>query len=119
MTHARAPKVQFGLRIAPLRSGGFEQFSLVRTQIMGVVVTGVWAGPARLQLPARVMVPPADLSVLEVVDATHVLTDLTLSSFEEVHDYLAHGQPPRTIPGAGVGSWPAGLEPGAAVVGSN
>lgn len=47
------------------------------------------------------MAPLADLPVLEVVNATHVLTDLTLSDFEEVHDYLAHGRPPRTTPGTG------------------
>jgi acetoacetate decarboxylase len=93
---------QFGLRIAPLRSGGFQQFSLMRTQITDVVVKGAWAGPARLQLNAHVMAPLADLPVLEVVNATHVLTDLTLSAFEEVHDYLAEGAPPSEMPGTGV-----------------
>ena len=101
LAQVRTP--QFGLRIAPLRSGGFEQFSLMRTQITDVVVKGAWAGPARLQLNAHVMAPLADLPVLEVVNATHVLTDLTLSNFEEVHDYLTHGQPPRTTSGTGIG----------------
>ena len=49
------------------------------------------------------MAPLADLPVLEVVNATHILTDLTLSNFEEVHDYLGEGEPPRTTPGTGVG----------------
>jgi acetoacetate decarboxylase len=35
------------------------------------------------------MAPVADLPVLEVVSATHILADLTLALGEVVHDYLA------------------------------
>ena len=87
------PRVELDARIA----------KLVRTQIVKIEVLGSWTGPARLQLNAHVMAPLADLPVLEVVNATHILTDLTLSNFEEVHDYLGEGEPPRTTPGTGVG----------------
>jgi acetoacetate decarboxylase len=61
---------------------------LVRTQITDVVVKGAWSGPARLQLCAHVLAPLADLPVIEIVDASHILTDLTLEGVEPVHDYL-------------------------------
>ena len=61
---------------------------LVRTQIRDVVVKGAWTGPARLQLFAHVLAPLADLPVLEVVEASHILTDLTLEGVEPVHNYL-------------------------------
>ena len=71
------------------------------------VVSGLVAGDPvvdALACDAQAFGEPIDAAVLEVVNATHVLTDLTLSNFEEVHDYLADGEPPRTTPGTGVGS---------------
>ncbi len=65
---------------------------LVRTQITDVVVKGAWTGPARLQLNAHVLAPLADLPVLEIVDVSHILTDLTLAGVEPVHDYLEAAQ---------------------------
>ena len=61
---------------------------LVRTQIRDVVVKGAWTGPGRLQLFAHVLAPLADLPVLEVVEASHILTDLTLEGVEPVYNYL-------------------------------
>ncbi|GAA2250846.1 hypothetical protein GCM10010430_37180 [Kitasatospora cystarginea] len=49
---------------------------------------GAWTGPARLQLFQHALAPLADLPVLEVLSADHVLTDLTLPPPEPVHDYL-------------------------------
>ncbi|MFE5142115.1 acetoacetate decarboxylase [Streptomyces fagopyri] len=61
---------------------------LVRTEITDVVVKEAYTAPARLQLFAHVLAPLADLPVLEVVSASHILTDLTLAPVEPVFDYL-------------------------------
>lgn len=61
---------------------------LVRTEITDIVVRQAWTGPARLQLFHHVMAPLADLPVLEVVSASHIVTDLTLAPVRPVHDYL-------------------------------
>ncbi|MEV7187418.1 acetoacetate decarboxylase [Kitasatospora sp. NPDC093102] len=62
---------------------------LVRFRIEDITVKGAWTGPARLQLSPHALAPMADLPVLEVLSASHILTDLTLPSPEVVHDYLA------------------------------
>lgn len=62
---------------------------LVRMQISDITVRGAWRGPARLQLFEHVLAPMADFPVREVVAASHIVTDLTLSSAKVVHDYLA------------------------------
>ncbi|MCP2339872.1 acetoacetate decarboxylase [Actinomadura rupiterrae] len=68
---------------------GPSSCDLVRTEITDIAVKQAWRGPARLQLFEHVMAPLADLPVLEVVSASHVLTDLTLAPAKPVHDYLA------------------------------
>jgi acetoacetate decarboxylase len=80
---------------------------LVRTQISDVTVKQAWAGPARLQLFEHVLAPLADLPVLEVISASHILTDLTLAPTTPVHDYLCaaasqpNSQPAHTNSAAG------------------
>lgn len=61
---------------------------LVRYYTTDVTLKGAWTGPARLELSEHALAPVADLPVLEVVSATHLLTDLTLGLGEVVHDYL-------------------------------
>lgn len=61
---------------------------LVRYYLEDVTVKGAWAGPAALELHSHALAPVADLPVLEIVSAVHVLTDLTLGLGEVVHDYL-------------------------------
>ncbi|MCU1696714.1 MAG: acetoacetate decarboxylase, partial [Mycobacterium sp.] len=61
---------------------------LVRTEITDIVVKEAYTGPARLQLFQHVLAPLADLPVLEVVSASHILTDLTLAGVKPVFDYL-------------------------------
>ena len=56
---------------------------------MDVTLKGAWEGPAGLELHQHALAPVADLPVLEVVSAVHLLTDLTLGLGEVVHDYLA------------------------------
>jgi acetoacetate decarboxylase len=50
---------------------------------------GAWTGPARLQLFEHALAPVADLPILEIVGAKHLLCDLTLDVGEVVFDYLA------------------------------
>jgi acetoacetate decarboxylase len=80
----------FMLKIIPGYDGAPRVFELVRSAITDVVVKEAWTGPARLQLFQHVLAPLADLPVLEVVSASHILTDLTLAPVKPVHDYLAH-----------------------------
>jgi acetoacetate decarboxylase len=79
----------FMLKIIPSYDGAPRVSELVRTQITDIVVKGAWTGPARLQLFQHVLAPLADLPVLEIVSASHILTDLTLAPVKPVHDYLA------------------------------
>ncbi|PZE86880.1 acetoacetate decarboxylase [Curtobacterium sp. MCBD17_032] len=69
---------------------GLSAADLVRTEISDITVKEAWTGPARLQLFEHALVPMADLPVLEVLSASHILTDLTLAPVQSVHDYL-HG----------------------------
>jgi acetoacetate decarboxylase len=71
-----------------LDQGKMRICELVRT-ITDITVHWAWSGPARLQLFAHALAPLADLPVLRVVSASHILTDLTLSPTQLAYDYLA------------------------------
>ena len=77
------------LKLLPGFDGKARIAELVRTEITDLTVKGAWTGPARLQLFEHALAPLADLPVLEVLGASHVLTDLTLPRAELAHDYLA------------------------------
>jgi acetoacetate decarboxylase len=79
----------FGLKMLPGYDRRPRILELVRSQITDITVRGAWTGPARLQLFQHVMAPLADLPVLEIVSASHILTDLTLGRASPVFDYLA------------------------------
>ena len=76
------------LKIIPHVDGSARVCELVRYFLQGVTVKGAWTGPARLELFQHVMAPIADLPVLEVVSAKHLLCDLTLGLGEVAFDYL-------------------------------
>ena len=78
----------FMLKTIPGYDGSLRVQELVRTEITDVVVKAAYTGPARLQLFQHVLAPLADLPVLEVVSASHVITDLTLAPAKPVHNYL-------------------------------
>lgn len=78
----------FMLKTVPGYDGSPRVQELVRTEITDVVVKAAYTGPARLQLFQHVLAPLADLPVLEVVSASHIITDLTLASAKPVHNYL-------------------------------
>lgn len=62
---------------------------LVRYHLTDLTIKGAWEGPAGLELHDHALAPVAELPVLEVLSAVHILTDLTLGLGEVVHDYLA------------------------------
>jgi acetoacetate decarboxylase len=62
---------------------------LVRYGLTDITVKGAWEGPAGLELFDHALAPVAELPVLQVLSAVHILTDLTLGLGEVVHDYLA------------------------------
>jgi acetoacetate decarboxylase len=54
-----------------------------------MALKGAWSGPAALDLHAHALAPVADLPVVEVVSALHLIADLTLGLGKVVHNYLA------------------------------
>jgi acetoacetate decarboxylase len=62
---------------------------LVRYYLEDLTVKGAWEAPGALALFPHALAPVADLPVLEVRSAVHILSDLTLGLGEVVHDYLA------------------------------
>lgn len=82
------------LKLIPGYDGQPRVAELVRSEITDLAIKGAWVGPARLQLFEHALAPLADLPVLEVVSASHVLTDLTLPRAELVHDYLESARAP-------------------------
>ena len=61
---------------------------LVRYYMEDIKLKGAWTAPARLELAHHALAPVADLPVLEVVSATHLVADLTLGLGTVVFDYL-------------------------------
>ncbi|MFD0051146.1 acetoacetate decarboxylase [Actinomycetes bacterium NPDC127524] len=81
-------KPTFMLKIVPDFDGSLKVCELLQTQITDLTIHGAWTAPARLQLFEHALAPMADLPVLEVVHASHILTDLTLSTPTHVYNYL-------------------------------
>jgi acetoacetate decarboxylase len=79
----------FLLKIIPHVDGSPRICELVEYYLEDVQVKGAWTGPAALSLYPHALAPVADLPVLEVVSALHILTDMTLGLGKVVHDYLA------------------------------
>jgi acetoacetate decarboxylase len=59
------------------------------THFLGIIIKGAWTGPGALSLNPHALAPVAELPVLEIVSALHILSDLTLGLGKVVHDYLA------------------------------
>jgi acetoacetate decarboxylase len=77
------------LKIVPHVDGSPRICELVRYYMQDIRLKGAWTGPAALHLMPHALAPVADLPVLEVVEARHLVADLTLGLGEVVHDYLA------------------------------
>ena len=65
-----------------------------------ITVKGAWTGPAALDLCSHALAPVAELPVLQVLSAKHVVADLTLGLGTVVHDYLAPARPCATRTGS-------------------
>jgi acetoacetate decarboxylase len=78
----------FLLKIIPHVDGTPRICELVRYTLHDITIKGVWSGPGALALTPHALAPVAELPVLEIVSATHILTDLTLPLGKVVYDYL-------------------------------
>ena len=79
----------FLLKILPHVDGSARTCELVEYGLIDITVKGAWTGPGALGLFPHALAPVAELPVLEVISAQHVLADLTLDLGSVVHDYLA------------------------------
>ena len=77
------------LKIIPHVDGSVRVCELVEYYLTDIEVKGAWIGPGALELHAHALAPVAELPVIEVVSATHVLADLTLGLGKVTHDYLS------------------------------
>lgn len=78
----------FLLKIIPHVDGTLRICELVEYYMEDITIKGAWAGPGALSLAPHALAPVAELPVLEVVSAQHILADLTLGLGKVVHDYL-------------------------------
>jgi acetoacetate decarboxylase len=78
----------FLLKIIPHVDGTPRICELVEYYLQDIRLKGAWTGPAALSLQPHALAPVADLPVLEVVSAVHIIADLTLGLGRVVHDYL-------------------------------
>jgi acetoacetate decarboxylase len=78
----------FLLKIIPHVDGTPRICELVEYHLEDVTTKGAWSGPGALHLSPHALAPVAELPVLEIVSAIHILADLTLGLGKVVHDYL-------------------------------
>jgi acetoacetate decarboxylase len=76
------------LKIIPHVDGTARICELVEYRMRDIALKGAWTGPAALSLNSHALAPVAELPVLEVVGALHIICDLTLGLGKVVHDYL-------------------------------
>ena len=76
------------LKIIPHVDGTPRICELVEYYLEDINLKGAWTGPAALSLNPHALAPVAELPVLEVVSAVHILSDITLGLGKVVHDYL-------------------------------
>ena len=78
----------FLLKIIPDVDGTARICELVEYRLEDIELKGAWIGPGALDLHAHALAPVAELPVLEVLSATHIIADLTLGLGKVIHDYL-------------------------------
>ena len=79
----------FLLKIIPHVDGSPRICELVEYYLEDITIKGAWTGPGALSLTPHALAPVAELPVLEVVSAVHILSDITLGLGKVAHDYLA------------------------------
>jgi acetoacetate decarboxylase len=82
-------KPNYLLKIIPHVDGSPRICEIVSYDLEQMALKGAWSGPAALDLHAHALAPVADLPVVEVVSALHLIADLTLGLGKVVHNYLA------------------------------
>jgi acetoacetate decarboxylase len=82
-------KPNYLLKIIPHVDGSPRICEIVSYDLEQVALKGAWSGPAALDLHAHALAPIADLPVVEVVSALHLIADITLGLGKVVHDYLS------------------------------
>jgi acetoacetate decarboxylase len=78
----------FLLKIIPHVDGTPRICELVEYHLEDIELKGAWTGPGALDLHSHALAPVADLPVLEVLSATHIVADLTLGLGKVIHNYL-------------------------------
>ena len=78
----------FLLKIIPHVDGTLRICEIVEYYLEDITLKGAWTGPGALSLTPHALAPVAELPVLEVISATHILCDLTLGLGKVAHDYL-------------------------------
>jgi acetoacetate decarboxylase len=78
----------FLLKIIPHVDGSARICELVQYSLTDIVIKGAWSGPGALQLNPHALAPVADLPVLEIISAVHIMADLTLPLGTVAYDYL-------------------------------
>ncbi len=78
----------FLLKIIPHVDGTPRICEIVEYYLEDIELKGAWTGPGALDLRPHALAPVAELPVLEVLSATHIITDLTLGLGKVVYDYL-------------------------------
>jgi acetoacetate decarboxylase len=78
----------FLLKIIPHVDGTPRICELVEYHLEDITMIGAWTGPGALDLHAHALAPVAELPVLEIISATHIVADLTLGLGKVIYDYL-------------------------------
>lgn len=80
LAHVKAwlQAANFLLKIIPHMDGSPRVCELVEYYLEDVELKGAWTGPAALSLTPHALAPVAELPVLEVISAIHIVADLTL-----------------------------------------
>jgi acetoacetate decarboxylase len=76
------------LKIIPHVDGSPRILELVDYRLEDVVLKSAYTGPASLELLPHALAPVADLPVLEIISASHIVADLTLGLGKVVYNYL-------------------------------
>jgi len=79
----------FLLKVIPHVDGSVRICELVKYPLTDIVMKGAWSGPGALSYVPHALAPLADLPVLEVLKADHMVMDLSIRRGAVVHDYLA------------------------------
>ena len=78
----------FLLKIIPHVDGSLRVCELVKYPIKDVVMKGAWSGPGAVSFEPHALAPFTELPVLEVLESTHTIMDMSLGLGEVIHDYL-------------------------------